>query len=688
MQPNSIIQAAQDQSQNAYATAHPTPFNYNDLASTGSTIDQAKQALNTPAAGVTPAAPVQHGNFLTHLLPVGAGILGSLLSGVVDVGSGGLATALDPAIVGAFTAAGKAGENALEGQKVVQGNDLTAGLEGAAGQAGGQLLGKGVSALGGKLAGAGASRAAANEAATAAANEAAATKAGIEAQATAYKDVSPKLQQIYNAKDSLAHINNLGFDANNPENLVNVSNMSNDILNSNLDRGLANAEPVDLSNYNDLVKQRLGEEAGTLGSFNKVALSRGRMGYDNTPASKLLQQLENLGMGTAKTQANPQDVRELTTKLGALANDAKPTVSTTTGAIDPTQRATYNVLTNLRNDLKSTLYNRDSVNEALGQMEPNLTAEDVGGSQPLAEHLNNIIANAGKGGQNAAQDYLDEISRNININNLGQEGLKAGQLVTSTGAQGRALAEAGLPGTAEAVNSNAPSKILDAVGGGEMMLGHNPIAGGAIMAVNHLARNPAALQGAGGILKSIGTSALPGAAGVLTATSPNLVSGAASPASSVNTPEFNNEHSMLNQELNTFLQGAANPYAASAYTQSLPGIIQQVQKVNEAQAAAEDLARNFNLAGGGQGLIPSLLNRLGSTFTGGEAASYGGQAAADAQAIAQATGVPVQQVESSIPQLRQNQSAAQASLGNIQSLIQALMQPGAGNSTGVMGAVY
>ena len=118
----------------------------------------------------------------------------------------------------------------------------------------------------------------------------------------------------------------------------------------------------------------------------------------------------------------------------------------------------------------------------------------------------------------------------------------------------------------------------------------------------------------------------------------------------------------------------------------LPGAIKANQNVGLAQNAEQNLAQNFNQAGGAQGPIASILSRLGATFTGGEPAQYGGQAQADAQAIAQATGLPLPQIESSIPQLKENQTAAQASLGNIQALIQALTS-GSGNAPGIVGAV-
>jgi hypothetical protein len=340
------------------------------------------------------------------------------------------------------------------------------------------------------------------------------------------------------------------------------------------------------------------------------------------------------------------------------------------------------VLTNIYNDLKSTLYNRDEVNSALAGQEPNIQAGDVG-SQQLADHLNGVISS---GAKNGAQDYLNEISRNIDVNNLGKEGQAARQVITSSGAQDRALADAGVaPATKQSVVN--PTNMIDAGGMLESVLGHNPALGMGMMAVNHLARNPAALQGAGKALSSVGGSVAPGIVGSIAGTSPNVAAGAGNTNNDVQLPQMNQGGSILDQALYQAMENPLNGGLSQVGT-----LLPMVQKANQAQAAEQALAHDFNQAGGGQGLVGGLLGRFGSSLTGGEAASYPAQAAADAAAISQATGVPVQQVEAELPKTTQDQSAAQASLGNINSLIQSLLlqqgQGSQGASPGLLGSVY
>lgn len=152
---------------------------------------------------------------------------------------------------------------------------------------------------------------------------------------------------------------------------------------------------------------------------------------------------------------------------------------------------------------------------------------------------------------------------------------------------------------------------------------------------------------------------------------------------------MNNANNPLVQELQQDMtmgkQATIDPYLAGNYSgaiSQMPSIIQALQKVNEAQAAEQSLGQNFNQAGGAQGPIGGILSRLGATFTGGEAGSYGNQAQQASQVISNALGVPASDI--STPSITQNQTAAQASLGNIQSLIQALLNP-TGSQQGATG---
>jgi hypothetical protein len=634
------------------ATVDPSQFgNYSEWAkgemAKGFTPEQLHQTLQESGADVKPA---HSGNWFTHLLPTIGSVAAPVLGTLLAPETGGLSLIAAAGLSGLGAAGGKAAENAAEGKGV--GDDLvTAGLEGTIGGGAGGVAGKFL----GKASGALASRAekvATDKAATAAAED------GIEGVANAYKDISPQLQKAYNAKDSIAHVGNMGFDPTDPANLIHVSNTSGDILNSALDSALASSGPVDLSHFPQLVKDALAKEGGTLGSYEKVALSRGRLGNANTPAAKLLQQLEDLGAGVAKSNSDPNELRTLTTKLGQLAQDAKPSVTAATGAIDPQQRAVYNVLNDVRNQVKTALYDRPEVNEALAGQVGNITAKDVG-SQELADHLNNVLTKAGQGDGTAAQDLLTELSRNINIGNLGEEGQRVGQIVTSTGAKARAATEAGLdnPGMdthplLEAANTVSP---------------HKGVVGNAASFVAHSAKNPAILQ----TLSRIGAMGekLAPAAGSVVATSPNLgadplpvagmgVGGTMGGTMDGTQPlQANGAHSYQDLINAMEAQAVLAPSMGGGASSFLAQVAPQLQHNQLTGAALSGLPGSFANAGGAQGM-GGILSRISALIPGTAAHTYQGQQEAAAAQLAKSMGISPEAAMSLLPQLMQNGQTA------------------------------
>jgi hypothetical protein len=639
----------------------PTQFgNYSDWAAqemkNGFTADQLKQHLADN--GVTVQQP-HSGNWLTHLLPTIGSVAAPIIGGLLAPETGGLSLLAAAGLSGAGAAGGKAVENAAEGKNPISTSDLTAGAEG--------LIGGVAGGIAGKALGAGAD-ALANRGTSIAAKEASDKTAQdlIDAKALTYADVPKPLQKLYNADDSLNHVSDMGFQVADPNNLVHVGNTSNDVLNEVLDRALANSGPVDLSNYPDIVKAALAKEGGTLGSFEKVALARGRLGNANTPAAKLLQQLEDIGnapgetTGTAiaKTNADPNELRTLTTKLGQLAQDAKPTVTATTGAIDPEQRAIYNVINDVRNNVKSSLYDRPEVNDALAKEAGNLTPEDVG-TQQLADHLNNVITQAGKGNNTAAQDLLSEMSRNIDIKNLGEEGLKSGQVVTSKAAQERAALNAGIAPEADPGNP-----LLDVAGAAA-----NSHTGALNTVVNAAMRskdNPkilATLSRIGGM----GAKLAP-AAGAVVATSPNLGADPAALAANGGAPGGTMGGTMQTQPTNgndyqTLINAmeaqailAPSVYGGTA-TPFLQSIAPMLQKNRLIQGELSALPESYANAGGAQGM-GGIMSRISALIPGTAAHTYQQQQSGAAQALAQQLGISPEAAAGLLPQLMQNGGTA------------------------------
>jgi hypothetical protein len=494
----------------------------------------------------------------------------------------------------------------------------------------------------------------------------AAEGAASQAAAKVYGAIPKGLRQAHDLAGSLHLAGELGLDHTNPQSLVDAGKTANDILTNSVNDALGMAGPVDSSSYYDMVKTALtAPERNALGGIDPVAIAKGRFGLPNTPAANLLKQLHGYADGIVGGSSDPTALRGLLQQVGKAYADATPTVTAMTGAKDPIQIASHDALGEVYNNLKGLIYNRPEVAANFAKLEGNILPEDVGGNPALAGKLNEILQ-----GAQDHQPLLDAMQQFGNLRNVGSDALTASK---------------GMPATAPAaggVASKIPN-IIDLGGIAEALPGHNPVVGGGMMLANHLARSPAALQGAGGILDKIGASAVPGIAGQVIANSPNDVAGPANAGNQISTngnPAMNPQNSLLYQALS---EAMANPLNGGMG--QMGTLLPMVQKVNQAQSAEQQLANNFNLAGGAQGPIGGILSRLGATFTGGESASYPAQAAAEAQAISQATGIPTQQVESSLPNQMQSQSAAQASLGNIDSLIKALTL-GQGEPTGLVAA--
>lgn len=615
------------------------------------TVDPTQQVQQA-----TQSQPSGGGNWLTHLLPTGGAIggglggaeLGATLGSAVPIlgtAVGGIAGGILGAAFG--SGGGKAAENATEGKGIDSGVG-TAAVEGGVGQAlggvAGKALGKGAELLASR---AGGITDAADEAAT---NQAA--QDAIKAKATAVKDVSPQLQGKLNASDSLNHVESMGFDPTNPTDVQTVSQNSNDVLNDSLDKALANSGPVDLSHYPQLIKDALANQSDVLDSYEPVGLSKGRMGAPNTPAGKLLNAMENLGMGKATINSDPNEIRTLTTKLGSMAQKYQ-------GVDTPEAKAASDAINEVRNNVKTALYNRPEVNDALQGVKGNITAEDVG-SQPLADHLNNVLTTAGSTGNTPAQDILSEISRNIDINKLGGEMGKANQIVSSTGAQARAAGDLPLAEQPAASTSNPIQIASDA---------HNShgMVGTALALGKHAVNNPTLLN----TLSRMGelTSKIAPTAGVVAATAPNL--GAAPVADPIQGGTMGAamqpaQQSPLDQLYQTLLQnyqvgGGIGPNDASTAS-TLATLGPQVQKNNLVSSELSALPASFANAGGAQG-ESGILSKIAGLIPGTAQHTYQQQSSGAAQALAAQLGISPQAAMGLIPQLMQSQGTAGASQG-------------------------
>lgn len=670
MNPTSIMPPAPQTGTDPNANNDPSQFgDYSDWAkgemAKGATADQLHQHLQQNDTQYGAAAPQKKGNWFTHLLPTIGSMAIPAIGALLAPETGGLSLLAAAGLSGAGAAGGKAAENAAEGKQVLDKGVLNEGIMGTAGGlvggVAGKAFGKGAEALAGRAAsieGSAAAKTAAEDA--------------IETAANTYKDISPKLQKALNMKDSLAHVKNMGYGVEDPTNLMHVSNTSNDVLNDTLNRALAGSGPVDLSHYPSLIKEALAKEGGTLGSYEKVALARGRLGNAGNPASKLLQQLEDLGAGVAKSNSDPNELRTLTTKLGSLAQDAKPGMSMATGAVDPQQRAIYNVINDVRGNVKDALYNRPEMADVIKKEVGNLVADPGKNiSQQLADHLNKVITES-----KDPQGLLDEISRNINIGRLGEEGQKVGQIVTSSGGKARAAAEAGLgnPG----VDTHP---MLEAA---NMVHPNSSAIGTVANVVKHAKDNPAILS----TLSRIGAMGekLAPAAGSAIATAPNLQADPAAmqpgaggdygPGGGTNGTMGGNMNmqgngtaptdmaSILSQYMH---MGSVDPYLLSSTTPLVQALAPAVQKQQMAGTSLNAIPQSFANAGGAQG-TGGILSHIASMIPGTAAHTYNAQRQAAAAQLAQAMGISPEQAMGLLPDVMQNGQTAgmtQGILGNI-----------------------
>lgn len=628
----------------------------------GASAEQLHRKLQE--SGIQTGGEEKKGNWFTHLLPtIGSMAVPLLGAGLAPV-TGGASLIAAAGLSGLGAAAGKAGQNALEGGPAFDENVVK---EGAMGAAGGLLGGIGGKVLG-KVAGGLAGRAESVAAKTAAED-------GIEVAANTYKDIAPKLQGRLNMKDNLDFVKKLGYDVADPSNLVHVKNTNSDVLNEVLNRALAKSGPVDLSKYGNLVKASLAKESGTLGSFEPVAVARGRLGTPNTPAAKLLKELESLGAapgeaGTAlaRSNADPNEIRTLVGKIGELMADAKPQPSMTTGAIDPSQKARYNALRDIWGQMKTGLYDRPEVSAAIKGEVGNILPDQAANITPeLAEYLNGVVTKSSK-----AQDLLTEISKGIDIGKLGDEGMKAGQIVTSTGGKARAAMEAGLSNPGMDTNP-----LLSTVGAATQGNGIT----GAIGSVASKAKdNPAILK----TLSRIGAMGekLAPAAGAGIATIPNMQAdpvGTMQPGGDYG-PGGTNGIIGGNMQGDTTGQPGLQEYinamqAQSVLAPSMGGgassfmgqVAPQLMKNQLAEGAMQGIPQSFANAGGAQG-TGGILSSIASLIPGTAANTYNQQRQAAAAQLAAAMGISPEQAMGLLPNVMQNEQTAgitQGILGNM-----------------------
>lgn len=608
--------------------------------------------------------PTEKGNWFTHLIPTIASIGGGILGTLADPFTAGLGTFAGGA---GGSALGKSIENALEGQNTTAQDLLTSGGEGLLGAGLGKVAGSAIGGIGKVIGGVG-EKGLATQAATQAANSAVNDAQAVRA---AYAGVKGKVLENNNLAQTIKTAKDLGIDHLDPAALSQTSTNAGDVLNSVINQHLAANGPVNATGYTDMIKNAINQRANILGSTDAVALSKGRMGLPNNPATQVLKQLQLLGDGKSLTAADPTEIRKVVTQLGSMAADAKPSVSGITGAIDPVQKATYDTINDVRGQLKDMLYNRPGVNKSVADQIGNIRAEDVGGNQLLADHLNQTISNA-----QTPQDLLDEYSKFISMGKIGDAAATAAQNPATVAAVN--AAKAALPEAQGGALGNSGTTLGNTIGAS----GH-PISKLVSAALNIGSKGGTAGKAAstlGSTLQRISSVAGLGA-GETAANLPNSVMGGASAGTQVGgaTPAIGtgNTGTIENQILNSnnpntlalkqllglqqFGGGYNVPTEMGLYAQPAATELTNLTQANTAEQQLQHYVQLLNEAGGAQGGIGGLLATLGSKITGGPAAQLDAEKQQIAESLSKLTGGPV-----NLPGITMDQNAANSVLSQLE----------------------
>ncbi len=629
----------------------------------GGNVNSAQNVLNQLQQNTAPKNPPQNsgGGFLgdiTRLLPT----IGSIaLPTIADLATGGLAAPFDIGLAGIGGGLGQAGENLAQGKNPLQMNDLTSAGLGAAGQAGGELLGKGMQVGGKYLAKLGtdaSAKAIADSADQAAVDAANATKNNFGGMGTG-------VQTANNLKDNQAIMTSFGRDATSPEQMAHVAqggNFIDGIDQQALAQGASNPiKTSDVLTSNNIVNLTPQEQQAAVDA--KIINERGQIPETLTP----------------------QQVNDFAQSLGAQEREAKALMENSRLNAPQhfnTLKSNYDNISALYKNAKDVA-GTPEVNAAIASR--TVTPEE---KQALVDEFGQKQADSIEAQVNNAKTHTDLVNAKrpyAEMNNLSRNAIKDEQAVATP--RGVARAKQGLNNLVDNPSKLLNPKTLAELAGGYETVTNHPTVGLPLMALGMLGGSPGALEGVGGILSRLGTTtgadtigqaamgAIPGAIGSMIGSSPTV---------SQNQPQGVNanmngglQNSLLEQLLrqdlsagNEVLSGATAPGLSSEVSQ-LPNLLGYATKALAAEKAAQEMANTSSLAGTGQGPVMGLLSQLGQTFTGGPASLLNNTLAIQEQQATkalEAAGV----TPTAMPTMTQNRPTAQQTIDGIRQLMSTL----------------
>lgn len=632
------------------------------LADSGVQIQQPQQ--QAPAA--RPAQQSGGGSWWHKLLPAAGGVLGGILGGAADVASlGALAPLINP-ITGAALggAAGQAGENALEGKKVLQGNDLTSGIENSVGQAVGMGVGKVAGALGEGLVKAGsragektAQEAEAALAAKAPVNDATATQLN-------YGGVSSKLANELELGKGQQFVKNMGYDPTNPYYMHKVSNGVG-VLNNVYDRALTAAPDVKMGDFNTTVFNSLKANGGT--DLTTTPMGQALADFGKTSGV-------DLSAGVPETLPATQ-VRQLQQAVGRQIGNTQTVIN------NAELNGTYNVeaQSNLKTlqDLYSKLGTKlktPGVNKAIQGFTVS-PADRQGLITTYGDKLGNYLADAIDNGK-SADDLLAPMQDLTKMGHASRLAINDIENVTNSP---RAVARAKFQENGGVVPSKAatqtgPGGAGDVITAAAHATGHPAAALVAAANKAHQAGlTPAIARGVGNVIKR--TAPLVAPATVAMSNIPTLAAetgqGGASaiplqqgenmqPAAATGAPTQVNP---VNSVLNNILWSLSQPGASllPSYGSMVSGaqtLAPTVQQNELAANALSALPATYQNAGGAQGLGGGILSKVLAMVPGTAANTYQNQQAATAAQLAKVLGISPEAALAMLPQLAQTPGVA------------------------------
>lgn len=698
---------------NPYTTNTPQTYNgvNADTANLLSQLDPNSDFSKTYSAAQnvnqsptqTSSPQTDKGNWFTHLLPTITSIGGGLLGTLADPFTAGLGTVAGGA---GGAALGKSWENALEGKDTTAqdlGGEL---LGGAIGGGIGKGIGAATKGIGGLIKGQ------AEKGITQAADTTAAQDALGKAQSirNLYGGTSTKLTEGVNPEQSLQGALDLaekiGVDPLDPNAVYNASKTGLDALGNVRSDVLSRAGSVptagivdesgkkvspsisdmingSLHNTHPVTGEQLGpDRTGVLGSLDPQFGAKGKLVIPNNGSSQFQTEASQmLGGVLDKSNVNALDLQNAQSIVGQKAHDVSQAAASATGKDAIELKAQADAWKDLNNHLKG-LFDHPEVNKNVSLTPGNLTAEDVGGNQALADELNARI-----GGAQTNQDLNTSLSHFMNLKNISQDAVASGNNPSSTAAvreAKQALAEAnGTANDGSTINSTTTGNVLGAIPHPK-----TKILGAILNAGNNGGKLGTAKQNLGTTLQriaSIGTKE--GSTGALPIIAGQVPVGAALAGSSPSDQPQSyltggtgdntmqpiqtqpTEESPTQQALRIAIAGMGDPYHASAYTPIVQQLTGTAQSADTANALLQSLEQGYQKAGGGQGLAGGLFAKLGGALTGNDVAGYDKQRQ-QAVALLSQLGIPL----SAIPDVTSTAPAAQGQFQGAQNVINSIYQ--------------